>query len=187
MLIPVGSLGSTMETNARDPEGEGAREFVDHVSDVTRVVIVGGGQVGRRLAEKLAPDQSVHHAHEDSTTVARPRGYETSHAPDITRREALAATGVTADDVAVVLAGRDSRTLLVTQLLRTAFDVERVYAVLTDPRNRDAFDISGVTVVCGTEAAAAAVLATADVGSVESPSVVEQEAGTDVSDIPGPG
>jgi len=176
-----------METNARDAEGEGPGEFVDRVSAATRVVIVGGGQVGRRLAEHLAPDQSVHHVDEDPTTVARPRGYETTLAPDIARRGALAATGVTADDVAVVLADRDSRTLLVTQLLRTAFDVERVYAVLADPRNRDAFDISGVTVVCGTEAAATAVLETAGVGAVESPSVVEGEAGTDVSNIPGPG
>jgi Trk K+ transport system NAD-binding subunit len=177
-----------METNAQDPDGRETREFVDHAADATRVVIVGGGQVGRRLAEQLAPDHPVHHVDENSTAVARPRGYETSHVSDVTRTAALATTGVTAGDVAVVLAGGDSRTLLVTQLLRTTFEVDRVYAVLTDPRNRDAFDIGGVRVVCGTAAAAEAVLATtADVVAFEPPSVGQEDAATDVSNTLEPG
>jgi Trk K+ transport system NAD-binding subunit len=168
-------------------EAEGTRGPVPPGTDAGGVVIVGGGQTGRRLAERLAADGSVHHVDESATAVARPRGYETSHVPDVTSTTALATTGVTADDVAIVLAGRDSRTLLVTQLLRTAFDVERIYAVLVDPRNRDAFDIPGVAVICGAAVVTDAVLdTTADAVAFGSPIVVG-DAATDVTNAPGPG
>ena len=168
-------------------EAEGTRGPVPPGIDAGGVVIVGGGQTGRRLAERLAADGSVHHVDESATAVARPRGYETSHVPDVTSTTALATTGVTADDVAIVLAGRDSRTLLVTQLLRTAFDVERIYAVLVDPRNRDAFDIPGVAVICGAAVVTDAVLdTTADAVAFGSP-VVVGDAATDVTNASGPG
>jgi Trk K+ transport system NAD-binding subunit len=148
-----------MVTNAPSPNGGRSSVIADVVGDAERVVIVGGGHVGRRLAEQLAPVWSVHHV-DETTAVAHSDGYETTPVPDVTALAGLAAAGVTADDVAVVLTGRDSRSLLVTQLLRTKFGVERVCVVLDDPRNRDAFDIPGVTVVCGTEAIAEAVVAT---------------------------
>ena len=177
-----------MERNALHLDGEGSHGFADAVADARRVVIVGGGQLGRRLAEQLAPVRPVHHVDEVVSAVARPRGYEASHAADVTSTAALAATGVSAEDVAVVLAGRDSRTLLVTQLLRTTFGVERVYAVLTDPRNRDTFDITGVTPICGVEPVAAAVLATTDEAATPAPPpVVDQDATTDLSRPPEPG
>jgi Trk K+ transport system NAD-binding subunit len=178
-----------MGTNAPGPEEEkaeeGTRGVVDAEADARRVVIVGGGQLGRRLAERLVPDRSVHHVDEVATAVASPSGYEASHAPDITSATALATVDVTADDVAVVFARRDSRTLLVTQLLRTGFGVERVCAVLNDPRNRDAFDIPGVTVVCGAGAVADAVLdTTVDLATVGLRSVLDEGAATDVTNTP---
>jgi Trk K+ transport system NAD-binding subunit len=185
-VICLDPLGSSMEPDAPDRD-EGTGGFVDRVADATRVVVVGGGQAGRRLAEQLAPDRSVHHVDEDPTAVGRPQGYEANHAPDVTSTAALASTGVTAEDVAVVLAGRDSRTLLVTQLLRTAFGVERVYAVLTDPRNEDAFDIAGVTVVCGAGAVADAVLASSASAVTSDRPDVASDAVADVSDTPEPG
>ena len=183
--ISLGVFESSMGTNASGPEEEGTHEFVDSEADARRVVIVGGGQIGRRLAERLVPDQSVHHVDEVATAVASPSGYEASHAPDITTATALATADVSADDVAVVLAGRDSRTLLVTQLLRTRFGVERVCAVLNDPRNRDAFDIPGVTVVCGAGVVADAVLdTTVDVATVGLRSAVDEGTATDVTNTP---
>ena len=171
-----------MRSNASDSDGDGTPRVADHVADVDRVVIVGGGHVGRRLAEQFADDRSVHHVDEVAAAVARPRGYETSHVSDVTSTATLAETGVTADDVAIVLTGQDSRTLLVTQLLRTTFGVERVYAVLIDPRNRDAFDITGVTLVCGTEVVAEAVLETSiDVVALGLPSVADDAVASDVS------
>jgi Trk K+ transport system NAD-binding subunit len=168
-------------------EAEGTRGPVPPETDAGRVVIVGGGQTGRRLAEQVVADGPVHHVDESATAVARPRGYETSHVPDITCTTALTATGVTADDVVIVLAGRDSRTLLVTQLLRTTFDVERVYAVLVDPRNRDAFDIPGVAVICGAAVVTDAILdTTTDAVAFGSPDAVG-DAATDVTNAPGPG
>ncbi|WP_380677991.1 NAD-binding protein [Salinigranum sp. GCM10025319] len=176
-----------MRSNDSGGEAEGMCDPVSPGTDAGRVVIVGGGQTGRRLAEQLAADRSVHHADESATALARPRGYETSHVQDVTSTTALTAIGVTADDVAIVLAGRDSRTLLVTQLLRTTFDVERIYAVLVDPRNRDAFDIPGVAVICGAAAVTDAVLdTTADVVALGHP-VVDDAAATDVTNTPEPG
>ena len=102
----------------------------------------------------------MHHVDELEPAVARAGTYEATHTPDVTDAAALAATDVTPDHVAIVLTERDSRTLLATQLLRTTFDVERVRAVLTDPQTRDAFDIPGVTAVCGAGALADAVLET---------------------------
>lgn len=75
-------------------------------------------------------------------------GYEASHATDLSAPAALAATGITSDDLAVVAAGRDGLTLLVVQQLRTRFGLERVLVVVEDPRNREAFDIPGVETVC---------------------------------------
>lgn len=176
-----------MEPNASGPERAGPRGVDPAESDPGRVVIVGGGQTGRRLAERLAADGPVHHVDENATALARSRGYETSHVPDVTSTTALAATGVTGDDVVIVLTARDSRTLLVTQLLRTTFGVERVVAVLGDPRNRDAFDIPGVAVVCGAAVVTEAVLdTTADAVRPGHPPVVD-DAATDVTNTPEPG
>lgn len=150
-----------MGTQTPDGGNEGPSGF--EIPDPgSGVLIVGGGQTGRRVAEHLAADRSVHHVDDVATAVARSRGYEASHAPDLSSTAALAATGVTAGDLAVVMTGRDGLTLLVTQLLRTTFGVERIRAVLTDPRTKDAFDIPSVTVVCGASAVADAVLDTTD-------------------------
>jgi hypothetical protein len=125
--------------------------------EASRLLVVGGGHVGRRLAESLAEAHAVHHLDTDPNVVRDPDSHGTSHAPDLSSPSALAATGVTAGDDAVVATGRDSRSLLVTQQLRTRFGLERLLVVLEDPRNREAFDLPGVEVVCAGATLSAAV------------------------------
>jgi hypothetical protein len=140
-----------------DPEG--ASTDRGERGDDSRVLVVGGGQVGRRVAERLAADRPVHHVDTEATAVAEPSRHEASHAPDLTRVEALAATGVDAGDVAVVATGADGRNLLVTQLLRTRFGVERVHVLVEDPRTADGFDLPGVEVLPVAEVLSRAVVA----------------------------
>ncbi len=176
--MSTAALALGMETADTGSGGGDSGGFAATFAHTERVIIVGGGQAGRRLAEQLAQDKPVHHVDDSTTAVANPRGYEASHARDLTSVPALAAAGFTTESVAVVMTHTDARTLLVTQLVRTHFGVERVCAVLNDPRNRDAFDIDGVTVVCGAAVLADAVLAeTVDVVLLTTPAT-EREAKT---------
>ena len=153
---PRSSAGGTGPPDGRRPE---PADRPESLPDASRFVLVGGGQVGRVLAERLADRWEVHHLDTEPAAVADPAAHEATHATDLTTISALAAAEVTDADTVVVLTGDDGRSLLVTQLLRTAFDVGRIYVVLGDPRNGEAFDIPGVEVVCTAEVLSAAVLA----------------------------
>lgn len=113
-----------------------------------RILVVGGGRIGRRLAERLAATHAVHHLDTDPNVVRAGGPHAASHAPNLASPAALAATGIAGDDAAVVATGLDSRNLLVVQQLRTRLGLERLLVVLEDPRNREAFDLPGVEVVC---------------------------------------
>jgi Trk K+ transport system NAD-binding subunit len=171
-----------METH--DPDGPDRDDGSGiHPEPDAGVVVVGGAQVGRRIAKRLALDHPVHHVDASEAAVADPAGYETTHASNLASAAALAEADVSEGDLAIVLMRRDSQTLLVTQLLRTTFGLERVYAVLTDPRNRDAFDITGVEVICGADAIAEATLSsagTATTADLPVESMVEEDSASDV-------
>lgn len=57
----------------------------------------------------------------------------------------------------IVATESDGRNLLLAQQLRTRFDVGRLVVVVNDPRNRSAFDLSRVHVVCVATVLGAAV------------------------------
>ncbi|MFC7226083.1 NAD-binding protein [Salinirubellus salinus] len=114
-----------------------------------RVLVVGGGQVGRRLAEGLAREARVHHLDDDPAAVRDPVDYEASHVPDLTVPEALGATGVGPEHTAVVVTGDDGQNLLVVQHLRGQLGLRHVVVVPADPRNRSVFELPGVAVLCG--------------------------------------
>ena len=140
------------------------------------VLVVGGGQIGRRLAERLAATYPVHHLDTDPNVVGTEGPHAASHAPDLASPAALAATGVTGEDAAVVVTGLDSRNLLVVQQLRTRLGLERLLVVLEDPRNHEAFDLPGVEVVCTGSVVSAAV----------EEAVVGDEGGTGGNDVTAP-
>ncbi|WP_262180340.1 NAD-binding protein [Haloarcula laminariae] len=84
----------------------------------------------------------------DSERVAKraPDGVRTD-VGDLTAPETLAAGSEAT--VAVVAVGRDRRALLVTQLLRTQFDIGSVVVLLNDPERHDVVDDVATHVVCG--------------------------------------
>lgn len=157
----------------------------------SRLVLVGGGYVGRALAERLAAERPVRHIDAaGEPTASTPSielgevevldgsvSYETVTVADLTSLPALRSQELLPEDLVVVLTGDDAQSLLVTQLLRTKLGAGRICVVVADPRNADAFEIPDVTVVC-----TAATLADAVGTATALPDVVEQttsEHGTD--------
>jgi voltage-gated potassium channel Kch len=141
--------GTAAEEDVRRRIDTAANAVVTDPAGLTgRILVVGGGQVGRRLAERLAAGARVHHLDDDPAAVRDPTEHEASLAVDLTRPAALAATGVGPNDTAVVVTGDDGRNLLVAQHLRRRVGVRKVVVVPTDPRNRVAFDIPGVSILC---------------------------------------
>lgn len=128
------------------------------------VLLLGEGAVGAVLADRLGADRHVRYVdlgEENPFTAA-------SAVEDDAGIGAILST-----DLAVVYGGTDGRTLMLTQTLRTRFGLERVHAVLADPRNSDAFDIPGVRTICLTEALTDAVRA-AGIGGSETDSSSER-------------
>ncbi len=66
---------------------------------------------------------------------------------DVTSLEALADAADA--DAAVVALRWDRQAVLITQLLRTRFDLETVIVVLNDPQRREAVEDIATTLVCG--------------------------------------
>lgn len=107
-----------------------------------RVLIIGGGRVGKALAERLEDrDEEVVIIENDPDRMEalRDQGF-TVKCGDGTDRRFLREAG--ADNAAVVAATThdDDVNLLVSQLARNTFDVDTVVARVTEPANEDAFD-----------------------------------------------
>ncbi|WP_241432598.1 NAD-binding protein [Haloarcula marismortui] len=66
-------------------------------------------------------------------------------------RAVLRDAGAQTTDVALISMQTDHGAFLVTQLLRTQFDVETVVVVLNDPQHRPAFESVASEVVCSSQ------------------------------------
>lgn len=119
------------------------------------VVVIGGGNRGRRIARLLAPVATVRQFDAEAITAAAPVDRSVSET-------------LSQGAIAIVATADDARNLLVTQRLRTAFDADRIYVVLNDPRNRTAFELPGVSTLCLAELLAEAFV-TAEDDSRDSP------------------
>ena len=120
-----------------------------------RTLIVGGDHVGGQLAVRLADVDAVQYLDDDpvDATEAGVVGRDV----DITDRRQLERVGLDDVETVVVASERDSVNLLVSQLIRTSFDVDRVIVRINDPRNRDLFEATGVETVCVADALARAL------------------------------
>lgn len=120
-----------------------------------RTLIVGGDHVGGQLAVLLADVDAVQYLDDDpvDVTEAGVVGREV----DITDRRQLERVGLDDAETVVVASESDSVNLLVSQLIRTSFDVDRVIVRINDPRNRDLFEATGVETVCVADALARAL------------------------------
>ena len=134
-----------------------ARQIAERLDVIPmRVLVVGGGRVGRALAERLENrgenvvlvEQDV-----DVVEIARNEGYAVHHG-DGTDTDVLRSAGAENARVIVAATGDDDVNLLVAQLSNSKFDPETVLARANSPGNVAAFEELGVRTI-------SAVLATA--------------------------
>ncbi|MDZ7745501.1 MAG: NAD(P)-binding protein [Halobacteriales archaeon] len=108
--------------------------------------VLGGGHVGTAIAERL---YAAGHC-----VAIVDEGYESGpipgHMGDPSDTELLAASGITNTSVIIVASPSDRRNLLIAQLVRTQFDVQRVVAFVNHPDRRPAFDDAGHEPFCVT-------------------------------------
>ncbi len=124
-----------------------------------RVIIVGGGKVGRALAERLedrGENVVIVEQREGVIETARNAGY-TVHRGDGTDTEELRSAGAENAKTVVAATGDDDANLLVAQLAKSKFDVDRVIARANNPDNVDAFEDLGVSTISASMATAWAI------------------------------
>ena len=141
-------------------QGGFARQIAEYLDVIPmRVIIVGGGQVGRALATRLTDrGENVVIVDEDEDAVQRARseGFGVEWG-DGTDSDVLRAAGAENARIVVAATGDDDANLLVAQLADSKFDVESVYARANDPDNVDAFEDLGVRTISSSMAAAWAI------------------------------
>ncbi len=124
-----------------------------------RTIIIGGGRVGRALAERLEnrgefvvivddDEKQTDRAREAGFTVVTGDGTE----PDVLRKAGI-------EDAKRVVAAtqNDNDNLLICQLARSKFEVEHVLSRVNQPKNMDAFSTLGVTAIDSPTATATAI------------------------------
>jgi Trk K+ transport system NAD-binding subunit len=124
-----------------------------------RTIIIGGGRVGRTLAERLENRGEFVVIVEDDKTnleLARDSGF-TVHFGDGTETAVLREAGIEDAKMVVAATGNDNDNLLVCQLAASKFDIENVYARVNQPSNAAAFDSLNVTAIDGPMATALAI------------------------------
>ncbi len=141
-------------------EGGLARYIAEYLDVIPmRTIIVGGGRVGRALAERLEDrGENVVIIENDQATVERCRneGY-TVEMGDGTDTEELRSAGAENARVVAAATGDDDVNLLVSQLASSKFDVEEVIARVNNPDNVEAFEELGVRTISAAMATAWAI------------------------------
>jgi NhaP-type Na+/H+ or K+/H+ antiporter len=107
-----------------------------------RVLIIGGGRVGRALARRLEErGEDVTIIEQDKTVVSkcRSQGLTVKHGDGSDQKVLRRAGG---DNAKVIAAAtrNDDVNMLIAQLARNTFDVETVVARVNDPANETAFE-----------------------------------------------
>ncbi|SEW23647.1 cation:proton antiporter domain-containing protein [Natrinema salifodinae] len=141
-------------------EGGFARQIAERLDVIPmRVLIVGGGRVGRSLAERLeARGENVVIIEEDRAVLEdlRNEGF-TARDGDGTDVEVLRGAGAENARTVVAATGDDDANLLVAQLAKSNFDVEKVIARANEPSNAAAFKELGVETISAAESTAWAI------------------------------
>ncbi len=138
-------------------EGGFARHIAEYLDVVPmRIIIIGGGKVGRQLAERLEDrGENVVIIEEEQRMVeqAREAGFPVRHG-DGTDTDELEAAGAEHAKIVVAATGDDDVNLLIAQLARSRFGVENVITRVNDPDNVDAFEELGVQPISASQATA---------------------------------
>jgi NhaP-type Na+/H+ or K+/H+ antiporter len=139
----------------------GLARFIAEKLDVIpmRVIIVGGGQVGRALAARLedrGENVVIIEQEEEIVERARNEGYAVEIG-DGTDTDTLRSAGAENAKTVVAATGDDDANLLVSQLASSKFGVERVIARANNPDNVEAFEDLGVRTISSAMATAWAI------------------------------
>ena len=141
-------------------EGGLARYIAQYLNVIPmRVIIVGGGQVGQALAERLEDrGENVVIIEEDEEAIEQLRneGYATVIG-DGTDTEKLREAGASNAKTIVAATGDDDANLLVSQLAKSKFDAENIIARANNSDNVDAFEELDVRTISSAMAAAWAI------------------------------
>jgi len=124
------------------------------------VIIVGGGNVGCNLAERLSANNYVTLIEKDPETGKRLAGKMNilviqGDGCDI---ELLKKAGITKADVVAAVTGSDVDNLVVCQIAKDMFHVKRTVAKVNDPKNEKIFYQLGVDIAIGSTAIIAKVI-----------------------------
>ena len=141
-------------------EGGLARYIAEYLDVIPmRVIIIGGGRVGRALADRLEDrGENIVIIEQDDTAVEANRnaGYTVEHG-DGTDTEVLRSAGADNAKVVIAATGDDDVNLLVSQLASSKFDVENVIARANNPENVEPFEELGVETISSSLATAWAI------------------------------
>jgi Trk K+ transport system NAD-binding subunit len=124
-----------------------------------RVIIVGGGQVGRSLATRLEDrGENVVIIEQDEQVVERARneGFKVQ-VGNGTDTDVLRSAGIENAKTVVAATGDDDVNLLVAQLSSSKFNVDRIIARANNTDNVDAFEDLGVRTISSGMATAWAI------------------------------
>jgi trk system potassium uptake protein TrkA len=111
------------------------------------VLIVGAGKVGWNLARELLQKQ-----HEVTVIEASPRRYQvveeelehSVHYGDGSELWVLERAGIERADLVIAVTGDDEDNILICQVAREKYGVERVVARCNNPRNMQHFELLGI-------------------------------------------
>ena len=141
-------------------EGGLARYIAEKLDVIPmRVIIVGGGQVGRALAARLedrGENVVIIEQEEEIVERARNDGYAVEIG-DGTDTDTLRSAGAENAKTVVAATGDDDANLLVSQLASSKFGVDRVIARANNPDNVEAFEDLGVRTISSAMATAWAI------------------------------
>jgi len=123
------------------------------------VLIAGGGKVGANLARALRHHHEIVLIEQDparSDALEEEFGHRVQHG-DATELYVLEKAGIERPpDIVVAATGDDEDNIVICQLARERYGVEKVVARVNDPRNQQHFDLLGIS---PTVSATAAIMA----------------------------
>ncbi|MGD9694348.1 MAG: TrkA family potassium uptake protein [Thermoleophilia bacterium] len=119
-------------------------------------IVVGGGKMGANLTRQLAKRDSevvvVEAAQARADVLEAEFGHRVVHG-DGTELYVLERAGISRPpDIVVAVTGDDEDNLIISQLARERYAVQKVIARVNDPRNQEHFDLLGISpTVCPTQ------------------------------------